>query len=78
MQKIADHQDYQIPATIDDASIMLEIAEALGEAKPHPKRPEPNDVGVPASAGPDDRIPPEGGTPTRVGHPKSAADRSKG
>ena len=35
MQKIADHQDYKIPATIDDASIMFEIAEALGEAKPH-------------------------------------------
>jgi len=35
MQKVADHQEYVIPATIDDASIMLEIAEALLEAGPH-------------------------------------------
>jgi propionyl-CoA synthetase len=35
MQKIADHQDYMIPATIDDASIIFEITEALGEATPH-------------------------------------------
>src|SRR5262245_7389816 len=40
-------------------------------------RPSPNEVGVPASAGPDDRIPPEGGTPTSLARPKSAADRSK-
>jgi hypothetical protein len=35
MQKIADHQDYMIPATIDDASIIFEITEALGETTPH-------------------------------------------
>ena len=29
MQKIADSQDYKIPATIDDANILPEIAEAL-------------------------------------------------
>jgi propionyl-CoA synthetase len=29
MQKIADHQEYNIPATIDDASTVQEIAEAL-------------------------------------------------
>jgi propionyl-CoA synthetase len=30
MQKIADGQDYKLPATIDDPAILPEIAEALG------------------------------------------------
>jgi propionyl-CoA synthetase len=34
MQKIADHLDYEIPATIDDPSIMDEITEALGDRIP--------------------------------------------
>jgi propionyl-CoA synthetase len=29
MQKIADGQDYKMPATIDDPAILPEIAEAL-------------------------------------------------
>src|SRR5205809_5704285 len=31
MQKIADGQDYKLPATIDDSSVLNEIAMALGE-----------------------------------------------
>jgi len=31
MQKIADGQEYKLPATIDDPAILPEIAEALGE-----------------------------------------------
>jgi acyl-coenzyme A synthetase/AMP-(fatty) acid ligase len=34
MQKIADHQDYKVPATIEDASVLFEIAEVLTEAIP--------------------------------------------
>ena len=34
MQKIADHRDYKVPATIEDASVLFEIAEALTEATP--------------------------------------------
>jgi propionyl-CoA synthetase len=29
MQKIADNEDYHVPATIDDPDILGEIAEAL-------------------------------------------------
>ena len=29
MQKIADSQDFKVPATIDDANVLPEIAEAL-------------------------------------------------
>jgi propionyl-CoA synthetase len=38
MQKIADAQEYRMPATIDDPAILGEIGEALqplGYAKPH-------------------------------------------
>jgi len=35
MQKIADNQEYRFPATIDDSTALLEIAEALNEARPH-------------------------------------------
>jgi propionyl-CoA synthetase len=35
MQKIADHQDYTIPAAIDDTAALFEIAEALAQAMPH-------------------------------------------
>jgi propionyl-CoA synthetase len=34
MQKIADHQEFKAPATIDDASVLFEIAEALLELAP--------------------------------------------
>ena len=33
MQKIADHQEYKVPPTIDDPAILPEIAESLTEAK---------------------------------------------
>ncbi|MBV8077536.1 MAG: propionyl-CoA synthetase [Planctomycetaceae bacterium] len=33
MQKIADHQEYKVPPTIDDPAILPEIAESLKEAK---------------------------------------------
>ena len=33
MQKIADHQEYKVPPTIDDPVILPEIAESLQEAK---------------------------------------------
>ncbi len=36
MQKIADHQDYIAPATIDDAAILPEIAEALETLRKRP------------------------------------------
>ena len=35
MQKIADHQDYKVPPTIDDAAILFEIAEALSDTPSH-------------------------------------------
>jgi propionyl-CoA synthetase len=38
MQKIADAQEYRMPATIDDPAILGEISTALqplGYAKPH-------------------------------------------
>jgi propionyl-CoA synthetase len=35
MQKIADRQDYTIPAAIDDTAALFEIAEALAQAMPH-------------------------------------------
>ena len=31
MQKIADGEEYKVPATIDDPDIVTEIAAALGE-----------------------------------------------
>ena len=31
MQKIADNQDWKMPATIDDPAILGEIADSLGE-----------------------------------------------
>jgi len=31
MQKIADNQDWKMPATIDDPAILSEIAETLGQ-----------------------------------------------
>jgi propionyl-CoA synthetase len=31
MQKIADDQDWKMPATIDDPAILTEIADRLGE-----------------------------------------------
>ncbi|WP_019644776.1 propionyl-CoA synthetase [Novispirillum itersonii] len=40
MQKIADHQDYKMPATIDDPDILPEIEEALEEIGLAGKRPE--------------------------------------
>ncbi|MGZ3357140.1 MAG: AMP-binding enzyme, partial [Isosphaeraceae bacterium] len=35
MQKIADHQEFKVPPTIDDAAILTEIAEALSGTPPH-------------------------------------------
>jgi propionyl-CoA synthetase len=32
MQKIADGEDYKVPATIDDSSTLIEIAEVLRRA----------------------------------------------
>jgi propionyl-CoA synthetase len=34
MQKIADRQEYKVPPTIDDASVLFEITDALSEAMP--------------------------------------------
>jgi hypothetical protein len=48
MQKIADHQDYKVPATIDDAAVLFEIAEALGDAVPHQQAPPGSDRLYPA------------------------------
>ena len=31
MQKIADGEEYKVPATIDDPAILTEITSALGE-----------------------------------------------
>ena len=35
MQKIADHQEFKVPPTIEDAAVLTEIAEALSHAPPH-------------------------------------------
>jgi propionyl-CoA synthetase len=35
MQKIADHQEYKVPPTIDDPAVLPEIAEILDEAMAH-------------------------------------------
>ena len=35
MQKIADHQEFKVPPTIDDAAVLTEIAEALSGTPPH-------------------------------------------
>lgn len=40
MQKVCDHQDYTIPATIDDPAILTEIAEALEDARLHQPAPQ--------------------------------------
>jgi propionyl-CoA synthetase len=42
MQKIADHEDYKVPPTIDDASILFEIADALLAAMPERALPVDN------------------------------------
>ena len=49
MQKIADHQDYNVPATIDDAAVLFEIAEALTDAMPHQEASRATEIPYPVA-----------------------------